>query len=93
MSIFTCFSNFTIVVHPGIKFRIVLWCPGDTKNILKHRNHGYEKRGEKDKQIACREEEVGECPDCSFEDEIFQVFFFLRWSEMVLTQCDCRAVL
>ena len=48
----------------------------------KHRNQGFEKRGrEKDKQIACREEEVGECPDCSFEDEIFQVFFFggLKW--------------
>ena len=35
----------------------------------------WEKR-EKDKQIACREEEVGECPDCSFEDEIFQFAFF-----------------
>ena len=38
------------------------------------------KEEEKDKQIACREEEVGECPDCSFEDEIFQVAFFLRWT-------------
>ena len=42
------------------------------------------RKEEKDKQIACREEEVGECPDCSFEDEIFQVFFFFsRWSQMV----------
>ena len=37
---------------------------------------------------------MGECPDRSFEDENFLFcFFFLRWSHMVLTQCDCRAVL
>ena len=38
------------------------------------------KEREKDKQIA--EEEMGECPDCSLEDEIFQFFFFknsLKW--------------
>ena len=45
---------------------------GRLKNIEKQRNHVYEK----DKRSACREEEVGECPDCSFEDEIFQVAFF-----------------
>ena len=26
--IFTCYSNSTLVVRPGIGYRMVLWCPG-----------------------------------------------------------------
>ena len=49
---------------------------GRYKNIEKSIGITDLRNEEKDKQIACREEEVGECPDCSFEDEIFQFFFF-----------------
>ena len=41
---FTCFSNSTLVVRPGIRYSIVPQCPVCAKNGVKRGNQGYEKK-------------------------------------------------
>ena len=65
---------FTVVVHPGSRFEL-FYGVREIQMYKKSKESQIRQKMEKDKQIACREKEVGDCPDCSFEDEICQVFF------------------
>ena len=66
---------------------------GRYKNYTKkHRNHGYENRGRKTSKLhVVRRRWVNvRTATAHLRTKSFRSLF-LRWSQMVLTQCDCRA--